>query len=266
MPTSSKTLLKQLDCCKSLYGVGEAAPKAVLLGELESAKLVSARDVLRLHDTLCFVAAYPDDPRILRQVRRMLRRFHLREDLTSLRDELADSGVAGTDTHYRFYAPTARWLAERWPDQLAIDWEEFDRKGQLEDLLPLLVHYSETPGLDEVPLSAREWVERLKGPEETDATFLVKRFAALKVDTFMWETLYNGIDPPLKLLPGNGTPNRTVARFPTGTIHFQKGPLDRSRPDVRSTVKRQPVSAKLLSAREGRRMADLARSLMVACL
>lgn len=264
MRTSPRSLLRQLDKAKTCYGVEFSEAKADLLRALDSAELPTARDVLRLHDTLCFLAAYPDNPKILRQVRRMLRSFGSRHDLMALREELVGSGVAATDTYYRFFAPTARWLAERWPDRITLDWDEFDHQGPLEDMLPLLVHYSETPGLDEYSFSVREWIERLKGPEETDAVFLVRRFAALKVDGFTWETLYNGIDPPLKLSSGSHTPNRTEAYFPPSHVCFQEGPLDRSRPDVRSAIKQPPESVELLSPRKGRRMADLARSLMVA--
>ena len=264
MPTSPRSLLRQLDKTKTCYGAEFSEVKLHLLRSLDSAEFSSAREVLRLHDSLCFLAAYPDNPKVLRQVRRMLRSFRLRSDLAALREELAGSGLAATDTHYRFFAPTARWLAERWPEQLTIDWEEFDSHEKLEELLPLLVHYSETPGLDEYPFSLREWIDRWKGPQETDATFLVRRFAALKVDGFTWETLYNGIEPPLKLSSGSNTPNRTEARFPTPNVCFQDGPLDRSRPDIRSAIKQPPESVAQLSTRRGRRMTDLARSLMVA--
>ena len=264
MRTSPRSLLNQLDKTKAFYGPEFPEAKANLLRALESAELSTARDVLCLHDDLCYLAAYPDTPKILRQARRMLRTFRARHDVMALRDELVGSGIASTDTYYRFYAPTARWLAKRWPYQIDIDWEEFDHQGPLEELLPLLVHYSETPGLDEYPFSLREWIERLKGPEETDAAFLVRRFAALKVDDFTWEKLYNGIDPPLKLSPGPRTPNRTEAYFPPVDVCFQQGPLDRSRPEARSAIKQPLGSVELLSPRKGRRMADLARSLMVA--
>ena len=264
MPNTARSLVQRLDRLKSCYGGGKTASKVALLRSLEPLELGQARDVLRLHESLCFLAAYPDDSRILKQVRRTLRSFHRREDVRALGENLVGSGVAGTDTFYRFYAPTARWLAKRWPEQLRIDWGEFDSKEHLEELMPLLVHYSETPGLDEQPYSVREWIEQLKGPEQTDAVFLIKRLAALKIDTFTWETLYNRLDLPLILSPGDRTPNRTTTWLRPETVWYQRGPLERGRPNVFTEVKQRPESVESLSAEQGRRMVDSARSLMVA--
>ena len=51
----------------------------------------------------------------------MLARFASRADLRAHRTALADSGIAGTAIHFRFFAGQALWLAERWPAQLRLD-------------------------------------------------------------------------------------------------------------------------------------------------
>jgi hypothetical protein len=264
MPSSARTLLKELERCKSAYGGGRGASKLALLRQLEEAELKQPAALLRLHDILCFLAAYPDDRKVLRVVRRMLAAFDQRADLCRFRESLADSGIAGTTTYYRFFAPTARWLAKHWPDHLTVDWVEFDQEHKLDELLHLLALYSETPGLDESGFSVREWVERLKGPEETDAAFLIKRFAALRVGTFTWETLYNSLDLPLTLSAGGDAPNRTRARYPVKEVFFQDRPLARSRPSMPAAVKQEPRSITKLTPRQGRRMVDLARTMMVS--
>src|SRR5262249_15043898 len=81
---------------------------------------------------------------------------------------------------YRFFQPTASWLARRWGDRLAVDWRPFRERGRLEPLLALLALPAEAPGLDEIAFPVREWVARLKAPSETDAAFLVRRFDALR--------------------------------------------------------------------------------------
>src|SRR5260370_706911 len=78
----------------------------------------AAAALLGLHGALCFMRAYPDDRAGLAQAARRLARFERRADLRRHRARLADSGIAGTAIHYRFFAETMSWLADRWPESL----------------------------------------------------------------------------------------------------------------------------------------------------
>ena len=103
------------------YGPGLGPRKLALLVALERGWLPSPGRVIRLHELLCLLDAYPDDRRVRTQARRMLRAFRDRADLRRHRSALAGTGIAGTDTPYRFFWPTARWLARNWPGSLVID-------------------------------------------------------------------------------------------------------------------------------------------------
>src|ERR1044072_3711788 len=84
--------------------VGAAAPRGKLawLKQLARTRLASARAVMRLHEALCFIRAYPDDEAVLAQVQAMLAAFAARTDLRAHRLALADSGIAGTALRCRF--------------------------------------------------------------------------------------------------------------------------------------------------------------------
>lgn len=259
---SASSLLAGLERIRDHFGGSAAAQKLELLDALAGRGLPDASRVAQFHDTLTFLRAYPDDEDVLDRVEAMLDSFADRADLRRHRRALVDSGIAGTELQSEFYWPTALWLAERWPDRLSVDWKRFESASQLVGLLHLLVPYSETPGLDGFDFSAEEWSDRLKGPKETDAEFLVKRFRAMRADSFGRETLYDRLDIPIRLSPGPGTPSRTKARVPS-RIHFQTRPLDRTRPDIAEAVRTPPRSVRPLSRREGRRLVDLAREAMV---
>ena len=263
MATSAATLLRGLARLKESFGAEAGARRLVLLEQLERRRLGTAGQVSKLHELLCFARAYPDDARVLAQVERMLTRFAARGDLKRFRDELADSGIAGTTIYYPFFWFTAEWLARRWPEALAIDWDAFVNQESLLDVLHLLLPYSETLTVDEVALSPREWVEQLKGPKESDADFLIRRFAALKADSFGRETAYELLDVPLTITPGDDTPSRTLAKVPGARVAYQREPLQRARPDLRDAVEVPPESIRSVSPREGQRLIDLAREAMV---
>jgi len=99
--------LNELDRHKSDYGDDARQRKMTLLQALARRRLARAADVLRLHEALCFLRAYPDDAELLERVESMLAGFAARSDLRQHRDALASSGIAGTEIHFPFYEATA---------------------------------------------------------------------------------------------------------------------------------------------------------------
>ncbi len=285
MKVAAARLLAELERCHADFGPSAALRKRALLVTLGRARLPGAAAVTRFHEVLCFLRAYPDDAALLALVERLLEGFAARPDLARARTELADSGIAGTDTHYPFFASMAAWLAHRWGDGLRIDWADWNDKDEeaLGRLLPLIAHFAETPGLDDLDLTARQWLDRMRGGE-TDAAFLVRAVAAAcKGDHFLDEFLYEGLQPPLVLEPGPGSPSRTLAlHLPpaaaspgrhaargraavagTRAVHFQSGPLARQRPDLAEALTRRPRSVRAVTRAEGQALIDLARAAMV---
>ncbi|MBL8861093.1 MAG: hypothetical protein JNK02_03695 [Planctomycetes bacterium] len=262
MSTSAR--LAELERLRARFGGGEAARKLELLAELERARLPSAKAVERLHETLCFLRAYPDDERVLLQVVGMLERFHRRADLRGHRPLLADTGIAGTRLSFSFFADTARWLSRRLPGALRVAWSGYEQADRLLERLPLLVTWPETPGLDEVDMSARAWVRRLAGPGTSDADFLIRRVFALAGTHAEQELFFDelGLDFDLDLSPERGAPSRTRALAPERPVHYQRGPLRRERPDLRAELRR-PARERPVDARTGEQLIDLARESMV---
>ena len=261
--TRATAALAQLEQIRGTFGGDAGRYKLEALLALEHAPLQNAGEVRRLHEILCWMHAYPDTPSVLRRVRAMLARFARRADLRRNRASLADTGISGTRIQYVFFWFTAQWLARRWPDRLTIDWKAFDTRRELVPLLPLMLPYPETTALDEVSLSARQWIARLKGPRETDAAFLVRRVASLHPSPFGREMLYERLGVPLILSPGPDTPARTTARWHTDATVFQTRPLDRSRPSLRREARRPPVAVRPVAPRDGDHLIDLAREAMV---
>ena len=261
MSGRTESQLRKLERIARRYdGMGET--KQTLLRRLARGAFARPKDLLLYHEILCFLSAYPDDPRVLAEVEACLEAFSARGDLRRLRSRLADTGLAGTDTRYSFYWATACWLAERWPERITIDWEDFEGEAQFERILPLLVPFCETPALDSLAFSAREWLERLKGGE-TDAAFLVRRVAAMPGDDFTRESFYHELNLTLKLSPGPGTPSRTHARLPGSRIYHQTRSLRRERPSLREEIQRPPLAVREVSPRRAERIIDLARESMV---
>ncbi|MCX7139840.1 MAG: hypothetical protein NT123_01835 [Proteobacteria bacterium] len=255
--------LVALERIKDHYGAQSAESKLALLRRLARAKLRSAGVVLRLHEVLCFLRAYPDDARVLAQVERMLAGFAKRADLGRAREELTDSGIAGTAIRYRFYWSTLCWLARRWPERIAIDRSEPEVEDKLSAALPLLLTWAESIALKALDLPAFAAMDRLRARGEGDASFLARRMEAMPGDGFTREAFHDGIEPTYELSSGPDTPSRTRARHAAAPMAFQHQPLRRARPDLREELGRIYRGVRLASAREGAQLIELARVAMV---
>ncbi len=236
--------------------------KREFLGLLEGAALRSAREVETLHETLCFMYAYPDDEDVFRQVERLLRSFAERADLQRFRGRFENTGMAGTALVYPFAAATARWLAERWPDSLAVEWGHGERADVLDTRLPLLTSWAERAVFDEPPLGTRPWLNRLRG-SESDAVFLVRRSAAVTGTSLLGDQLYDELGLTLRVEPGPDTPSRTRARVPRRAVTPQTGPLRSERPNLATAAQDPPRHIADVQRRDAERLIDLARESMV---
>ncbi len=255
--------LRQLERIQAGFGGGIAERKLSLLKQLERVRLGSARAVGRYHEALCFLRAYPDEERVLAEVERQLAGFDQRADLKRFAIDLQDSGIAGTETYYLFFAEMASWLVRRFPQHVTVAWDDFEEDERLERFLQLLLPFAEGSAMEEWTFPVRKWCEQLKGAGETDAAFLVRRFDALQIDPFLREWIYQDMQIPLCLAPGPETPARGRAKLDLGPMRFQTGPLDRERPQIERAVREEPHAVQELSPRDGARVIDLAREAML---
>jgi hypothetical protein len=262
-PTNASRLLRELEKFRDTFTPESGERKARLLTALDRLRLSGSGQILRLHEILCFLRAYPDNKKILEQVVAMLDRFDRRSDLRRHRQALTNSGLAGTSIHYAFFYPMADWLARHWPEYLHIDWPAFDNVHRLEAWIRLLALVSEEPAVDEIDAGPRDWIERFRRPIETDATFLIRRISRLAMSSRAREVLFDDLVIPLRLDPGPGTPSRTRALSPGLPVTYQTRPLRRTRPSLRREVNHRPLAIRPLPRRPARQMIDLARAAMV---
>ena len=144
---SLRSQLERLEALRETFGAPAAREKLQLLAELEHKSLGRVADVERLHEALCFSRAWPDTPKLLTTVNRMLKNFSARADLNRFAGALENSGIAGTDIRFPFYRTTALWLAERCGDSLHIDWQQFENVERLSTTLESMALFSERGAL-----------------------------------------------------------------------------------------------------------------------
>jgi hypothetical protein len=221
--------------------------------------------LLRLHETLCFLQAYPDDATVLAAVTRALDGFPARVGGLgrAAREALHDSGVADTTLDYPFGFPMARWLARRFPRHVGVVWRSRAGVDRVREALSLLVHPMEEEAFGEFGLEWQDWLQLAKIDRRfTDLELLVGLFetAAMPSDARDW--LFERLALPIAwTLHGVGA-SRTLARLPCSHPFFRRGqPLARQTAMTAIDVTRE-ITRSLPSLRRAPR--DLAERIIDA--
>jgi len=262
---STRKQLEQLNLLREVFGVRAVSEKLTLLASLEHQSLSRPSEVERLHELLCFMRAWPDSPKLLATVNRMLKNFDAREDLQRFASKLANTGIAGTDIRFRFYFVTARWLANRFADALHIDWDQFDAQDQLASQLRCLTLFGERGALEQFDYGVHEWIDQLRGDGETDAEFLINRYSALQASAGLRESVFDALDPAFHLSPTATTPSRTREYQRPKAVQYQRQSISRDAIDLRQAANMR-LRFEAVHANQAQRLVDLAKSAMVSRL
>ena len=220
--------------------------------------------LLALHETLLFMAAFPDDRALLAIIDRELRRVasaakHLSRR-ARFRRRLENSGVAHTTTSCALTFEAAEWLAMRYGLDADIAWEEESAGQPLDELLHHLVEPIEQDGLLGDARSSAAWFRFAKGRRRcSDLAFLVERVGHMAASPEVRERLFDHLDLRLRWRLRERAASRTFARFPSRRVSYQVAPLRRTL-DLEEVVRRPIPRVRPLPIRAARELIDCLRA------
>src|ERR1700688_2388553 len=91
MPPSLDALLTSLEAAKGRFGRGAATVAKVLLYQLSRRNFRDAKSLIRFHETLLFLRAFPQSASLVPRIEKLLNTFHGRID--NLRELGVDMSV-----------------------------------------------------------------------------------------------------------------------------------------------------------------------------
>ena len=256
-------LLKRLEKIKANFNQNITLQKIELLNALKTQNFSTPQQVQRFHDVLNFLYAFPDNYEIFRQTSHMLASFSKRTDLQKFKNDLTNTGIAGTNIHFQFFWPMACWLADQCPNSLSIIWDELEEPEKLTTILPLLLTIPEIGAMDELDLSPQEWVELLKNSRETDAAYIVNRLQKAFKNDREREVIHDDINMTYQLKAAHNTPNIANTKITGKKVHYQKKAFDRQRPQLPTSLTTIKFTHKKINASDGIKFIDLARKTML---
>lgn len=271
MPPTLDTLLASLEAAKSRFGRGAAAEVKLLLEQLSRHEFRDAQSLIRFHETLLFLRAFPQSAALVPRIDRLLNTFHervarLRElgiDMSAF-DDFDTSGIAGTTMQDTLNFEAARWLVRRIPSHVEIAWDDYEDERAMGStwprFIPLLAEDSDV----EANIPWRRWLDSARG-RGRDVEWLIRHFEQLPFENPRQRAeLYDSLRLPLRWQLGNLKLSRTRNWTRPRRFYYHNEPLvARSQVSLaRELVQPAPRLTKL-SLREGDSVMNTIREVMV---
>lgn len=236
--------LDQLAGMKGQFGPGAAQRTVGLLEKLKRVRFRDPADLIRLHEAVLFLRAYPQSPKVVRLADEIL--FSFAERLPANHDAFADpdiSGIAGTVISTNFSYPFVRSLLTRHGPAVSIDWENFEHPERLAPALRRLIPESRDDWAVEAHPDWRGWFEKGRGSLQW------------LLDNLTPE-IYDLVEIPVRWEPGLAS--RSHLRISRHDSFYHDGPFLKREPNmIAKMLGAEPICREILGSAWACKIADV---------
>jgi hypothetical protein len=262
-------LLVQLEEMKGRYGAGGAARAEALLRRLGRRRFADTGSLVRFHEVLLFLRAFPPNATVVRLTEALLASFaervaalrRARVDLSPL-EPMEVSGIAGTAIEDPLNYDVARWLSRRFPGRVDVAWDEDALPTQLAETLPRFLPLLDDDAFVEADVPYLAWMRAARGRSGDDLAWLLARCEGLPLPDRERAELFDSLGLSLRWDLGTLRASRTLNWRTVRRVFYQRGPLIRRGEVDLVREMTTPLTATRLSRREGQRTLDLMREVM----
>jgi hypothetical protein len=267
-------LLSQLEAAKGRFDPGHSSRITYLLIQLSRHQLTDPHQLIRFHEALLFLRAFPPAPSLISRIEHLLNTFHQRieklraanADMSTF-DDFDTSGIAGTTMQDVLSFDVARWLTSRIPRNVEIAWDDYWDDYQAErargDTWPRFIPFLEEDADVEASIPWSSWLENARGRQNALA-WLLSRFAQLPLPAHQRAELYDSLRLPLRWKLENLKLSRTRHWTRPRRVYFHQAPLIQRREVSLAQELSQPTpKLEKLSAAAGESVMQAIREIMV---
>jgi len=273
MPAKLEALLSDLESAKNNFERGATGKIKLLLSQISRCEFHDAKLLIRLHEALLFMRAFPHSRSLITPVEKLLDTFHARierihalgADMSAF-DDFDTSGMAGTTMRDALSFEVYRWLVRYIPRNVEIAWDDYDDERAMGSTWPRFIPLLEEDSDVEANIPWRRWLDVARGREK-DVQWLIRRFEQLqdrkgRQDRLPAE-LYDSLRLPLRWHLENLKLSRTRNWRRPRQFFFHSEPLI-TRREVSLAHELALPAPRLtrLSRREGEAMMQMIREVM----
>jgi hypothetical protein len=270
----SNPLLTQLEGAKNRFNPGHAALIANLLARLAKSELSDPHHLIRFHECLLFLRAFPHAPSHIARVEGLLNTFHLRiEKLRaakadmSLFDDFDTSGIAGTIMQDTLSFDVAQWLVRRIPHNIKIAcddyWDDYQSERARGALWPRFIPLLQEDADVEANIPWPRWLDAARG-RENPLPWLIRRIEQLPLPERQLAALYDSQRLPLRWELENLKISRSRNWTAPRRVYFHRAPLiQRSEVSLAHELTQPAPKFEKLSRAAGESVMHAIREIMV---
>jgi hypothetical protein len=275
MPSTSHDLnhlLTHLETAKSRFNRGHITRITELLSQL-SRRQLDPHQVIRFHEVLLFLRAFPHAPSQIPRVEHLLNTFHERVEKLraanadmSVFDHFDTSGIASTTMQDVLSFDVAQWLVRRIPHNIEIAWDDYwdDYQGERSrgNTWPRLIPLLEEDAAVEANIPWSAWPNAARG-RDNPLPWLLKQFSNLPLSAHQKVEVYESLRLPLRWKLENLKLTRTRNWIRPHRIFFHKTPLiQRSEVSLAHELSQPAPRLEKLSRSAGESVLDSVRDVM----
>ncbi|NOX83343.1 MAG: hypothetical protein GXP06_10220 [Alphaproteobacteria bacterium] len=259
--TKARTGLRSI---RNIYGADIERRKREFIAALTTQPPRSMQALVKLHEDLLFLRAFPGDAQTLRLALHALEQMELWFSKAPRADRatLDDSGAVGSTSRYVFPFPIVQWLVRRAAGEVEIDWRNYDNSTRLDLPLRAFARVAERDGFDSGEYSTREWVAIARRRDvHTDVQWIIE--ALNTASGFDADQLWTAAEPPivwdLKGSRWSVTHNALPAK-----PYVMRRAMRRPARDPVSDIAKPHKHIRLLEPRQARKVIDVTRAALTA--
>jgi hypothetical protein len=262
--------LTELEAFRYRFGPGEAARVVKLLKRLDATRFPDSSSLIRFHEALLFLRAFPQGPSVVHVTERILNSFHKKVEALRKADADMDdfdtfevSGIAGTQMEDALSFDVASWLIKRMRNRVDIAWENYEPGRELGTIGPRFIPLLQDDAYVEADTPWRRWLEAAASKKRVPA-WLISRFEQLLLTAPQKAELYESLRVPLRWSLENSVIPRTRNWKPVRSLFFHTTPLiSRSQVSLAAELARRPPRLTRLSRKQGEQVMDMIREVML---
>src|ERR1017187_4221483 len=263
--------LTQLEASRYTFGRNEGASVVKQLNRLNAAPFPDSASLIRFHEALLFLRAFPQAPSVVRTTERILNTFHkkveaLRKAGANMDDfePIEVSGIAGTEMEDTLSFYVASWLIKRLPGKVEIAWENYDPGRELGTTGQRFIPLPDDDAYVEADTPWRRWLEAAGGKKHHSPAWLIQRFEELALSPQQRAELYESLRVPLRWNLENSVVTRTRNWKPVRKVFYHGEPLiSRSQVSLAGELARRPPLLTKLSRQQGDHVIAMIREIML---
>ena len=263
--------LSSLEAARYSFRRSASTQVLKLLGALDTARFADSSSLIRFHEVLLFLRAFPHGPSVVRKTEVLLNQFsqrvaELRErgvDLSSW-DTFESAGVAGTAMEDTLSFDVARWLIRHMPGKVEIAWDNFDPGREAVAIWPRFLPLLQDDAYVEADTPWRGWLEAAQVKKTKGLEWLIRKVEALSHSDHDRAQLYDALRIPLRWDLGNSRVSRTRNWKRESKVFYQTEPLiSRNQVSLARELTKKPPRWTRLSRSQGERVLDKIREIML---